>query len=109
MQKIIRPKTNEELERQINDLISRGWVVDSIKLINNFEVKLTKYSGEVQYSSSIPLLVHLNIKTLKSICSELNIKNYTKMQKNEMIGSIEKYKKNIVIKIYENLTKDYER
>jgi len=107
MQKILKIETGKQLEIQINEMISKGWVVDSIKIIDKFEVKMTKYSGNIQYESYVPLLIYLEIRMLKLMCGELGIMGYSGKSKAVLISKIEKYKKSEIIKIYNKLTKKY--
>lgn len=104
-QKILKIETNEQLEKEINEMISKGWQVDSIKIIDKFEVKMTKFSGNVQYSSSVPLLTYLEIRMLKLMCGRLGAKGYSNSSKSVLIAEIEKYKKSEIIEIYNELAK----
>ena len=109
MQKTLKIKINEKEINVVNEMIENGWVVDSVNFINKIEIKMTKYSGEIQYESYVPLLIYLEIRMLKLMCGKLGIMGYSDKSKAVLISEIEKYKKSEIIKIYNELTKKHEK
>ncbi len=101
----LKIETNEQLEKEVNDMISKGWRVDSIKIIDKYEVKMTKFSQKDQFTTFIPMLGYLEKRMLMQICKELGHTNYSNKTKIELIHEIEHYKKSYIISIYNKITK----
>jgi len=104
--KIINITGRQQLDIQVNELISEGWQITSIHTSDAFQVKMIKESeyGFRNRHGKIPILGILSKVMLCKIAGKLKIEGYTKDRIDVLIKRIEGYKTGYVIKIYEDLT-----
>ena len=98
----------KEIEEKINLLISQGWIVESIKKTEYYKVRFSKFSGlpiHKTMRSKIPILKYLSRPMIIMLCRCFEIKHY-KIDTCDLIESLEKYKREVVMIAYHSITKE---